>query len=130
MPSESSTTPIRPAATFAWGSMTIINAAITTPFIVSATYCTIAKISPPLTPLRPFSMRQPPIHTISTAAIFISAMVSGETSPMLTFAWMMLSAMTCVASSMRLCSRGSLLKARITRMPCRRSRTMSFCLST
>ena len=123
------TSPMRPAATLAWGYITRAKAAITIPFITRATYCTMAKISPPEAAEIPLCIRLPPKYRIATATRFIKAMAMGATRPIFVFASMICSAITQVASAMRPCSCSSLLKARMTRMPCSRSRTRSFCLS-
>ena len=105
------------------------NAPVTTPAETRDTYWTMAKMSPPVRPVD-VSIRQPPKYTISTAAMFSRKVASGEMAPMATLPRMKLLAMIRVASDTRSCSRFSELNARMTRMPRRRSRMISFCRST
>ncbi len=91
-------------------------------------YWMIAKTSPGVRPL-PRSMRAPLSQTITRAAALSTKAAIGSMIAMRTFARMMLSAMTRVASVIRLWAKRSRSKARMTRMPRRRSRTRSFCLS-
>ena len=108
--------------------MTIAKEAIRTPFITRAMYWTMAKMSPALG-APSISIRAPPTQTMTTAAALKINRARGATAPIWTLARMMFSAITLVASARRSCSWGSLLKARITRMPHSRSRMMSFCRS-
>ena len=129
MPVAWKISPMRPAATLACGSMTMAKPPISTPLATSARYWMMAKISPPEMAWLPVSMRQPPSHKIATPARFTSSTAAGLRRPICTLALMMFSAMTWVASAIFCCRLASLLNARMTRMPCSRSRMTSFWIS-
>ena len=125
---ESVTSQIRLAATLTWGSMMIAKETERMLERIMPMYWITAKISPAVRP-EPRSIRTPPRKTTSRAARFRTKQASGSTIDMWILARMMLSDITRVASLMRSWDLVSRSKARITRMPRRRSRTRSFCRS-
>ena len=77
----------------------------------------------------PCSILNEPAYTIRTTEILSISIARGAITPILTFALIMFSAITFVASAILLCSLSSLSKARITRIPRSLSRMIPFCLS-